>query len=119
MGDTYVTVTVRNPRLPHRSWEGRFLVDTGAMDCLVPRTHLEAIGINPQSSRTYRLADGSEAEFDVGVAQIEFMGEILGGRVMFADSDTQPLLGLTALESAGMLVDPEAQQLIRRPYLRL
>ncbi len=64
-------------------------------------------------------SDGSEAEFDTGVAQIEFMGEILGGRVMFADSDTQPLLGLTALESAGMLVDPEAQQLIRRPYLRL
>ena len=93
-------------------------VITGAMDCLVPRTRLEAIGIHPQSSRTYRLADGIEAEFDVGVAQTEFMGEILGGRVKLADTEPLLLLGLTALESAGMLVDPEAQQLRRLPYLR-
>ena len=119
MGETYVTVTVRNPGALDRCWEGEFLVDTGATDCFVPRAHLEAIGIEPQGSRVYQLADGREVECDLGVAQIEFMGEILGGRVVFGESAAEPLLGVTALESAGFVVDPEGQQLKRRAYLRL
>ena len=38
-------VTIRNPADPERKWTGRFLVDTGAFDSLVPRPHLEAIGL--------------------------------------------------------------------------
>ncbi len=30
MGATHVTVTIRNPADPERSWEGLFLVDTGS-----------------------------------------------------------------------------------------
>ncbi len=41
MGATHVTVTIRNPAAPDRAWEGLFLVDTGATDCLVPRPHLD------------------------------------------------------------------------------
>lgn len=48
MGATHVTVTIRNPAVPHRSWEGLFLVDTGATDGLVPRPHLEAIILMPK-----------------------------------------------------------------------
>ena len=48
MGATHVTVTIRNTAVPHRSWEGLFLVDTGAMACLVPRPHLEAISLMPK-----------------------------------------------------------------------
>lgn len=43
MGTTHVTVTIRNPAAPERSWEGLFLVDTGAVDCWVPGKHLEEI----------------------------------------------------------------------------
>ena len=45
MGAPHVTVTIRNPAEPDRTWEGLFLVDTGATDSLVPRQHLEAIGL--------------------------------------------------------------------------
>ena len=48
MGATHVIVTIRNTAAPHRSWEGLFLVDTGATDCLVPRPHLEAISLMPK-----------------------------------------------------------------------
>ena len=48
MGAMHVTVTIRNSAAPHCSWEGLFLVDTGATDCLVPRPHLEAIGLLPK-----------------------------------------------------------------------
>ena len=40
MGATHVTVLIRNPAEPDRTWEGLFLVDTGATDSLVPRLHL-------------------------------------------------------------------------------
>ena len=111
MGDTYVAVTVRNPATPDRYWEGQFLVDTGAFECMVPRTHLEAIGIKPQGSWRYWLADGSETEFEVGVAQFEFMDVFFGVNVMFGNPGTQPLLGVIALESANVIVDPKDQQL--------
>ena len=45
MGVTHVTVAIRNPAEPEGVWEGLFLVDTGATDCLVPRQHLESIGL--------------------------------------------------------------------------
>ncbi|MCY3785488.1 MAG: clan AA aspartic protease [bacterium] len=114
MGETHVDVTVRNLAQPHRCWEGSFLVDTGATDTQVPRRHLEAIGLEPVGSGVYVLADGSEADLDVTNAGIEFMGEILSGRIIYAESDAEPLLGLTALESAGLEVDPRNQALKRR-----
>ena len=119
MGATHVTVTIRNPADPDRAWEGPFLVDTGATDSLVPRPHLEAIGLEPRSRRTYVLADGSEITVDVTTAEIEVMGEIVGGTILFGEPDTEPLLGVTALESAGIEVDPVNQRLKRLPAVRL
>ena len=119
MGATHVTVTVRNPADPGRAWEGLFLVDTGATDSLVPRQHLEAIGVKPRSSRIYQLADGSEQRLDVALAEMEFMGEFTGGTVIFGDPRAEPLLGVTALESVGIEVDPRNQRLKRLPAVRL
>ena len=119
MGATHVTVTIRNPAEPERTWEGLFLVDTGSTDCLVPRPHLESIGLAPKGQRVYGLADGSELRMDITVAEIEFMGEIVGGTILFGDTDAEPLLGLTALESAGIEVDPINQRLKRLPSVRL
>ena len=119
MGATHVTVTIRNPAEPHKTWEGLFLVDTGATDCLVPRPHLESIGLIPKGQRVYELADGSEIRMDITTADIEFMGEIVGGTVLFGEANTEPLLGVTALESVGIEVDPLNQRLKRLPAVRL
>ena len=75
MGATYVDVTIRNPADPHRSWTGRFPVDTGAFDSLVPREHLEGIGLQPRGRRGYVLADGKPATLDITIAEIEFEGK--------------------------------------------
>ncbi len=119
MGATQVTVTIRNPAEPERTWEGLFLVDTGATDSLVPRPHLEAIGLAPRGQRRYELADGSELRLDVTVAEVEFMGEIVGGTVIYGEAGVEPLLGVTALESVGIEVDPVSQRLRRLPAVRL
>ena len=64
MGATHVTVAIRNPAEPGRGWEGLFLVDTGETDCLVPKQHLESIGLVPEGQRIYGLADGSEIRLE-------------------------------------------------------
>ena len=119
MGITHVTVAIRNPAEPERVWEGLFLVDTGAIDCLVPRQHLESIGLAPAGERIYSLADGSELKMGVAGGQIEFMGETVGGAVVFGEDDAEPLLGLTALASAGIEVDPHNRTLGRLPAIQL
>ena len=119
MGMTHVTVTVRNPADPNRIWEGLFLVDTGAVDCLVPARHLREIGLEPKGKRTYELADGSEVKMDIAVAEIEFMGDLVGSTVIFGAEDAEPILGVTALESVGIEVDPRTQRLKRLPAARL
>ena len=119
MGATHVTAAIRNPAEPQRVWEGLFLVDTGATDCLAPRQHLESIGLAPEGQRIYGLADGSEVRLDIAVARVEFMGEFVGATVVFGENDAEPLLGVTALESVGIEVDPHKQTLTRLPATRL
>ena len=119
MGATHVTVAVSNPADPNRRWEGLFLVDTGAVDCYVPATRLREIGLQPEGRRTYELADGSEIVLEIAVARVEFMGEIVGATVIFGKDDAEPILGVTALESVGIEVDPQNQRLKRLPAARL
>ncbi|MEX2119986.1 MAG: clan AA aspartic protease [Pirellulales bacterium] len=99
MGATHVTVAVVNPADPSRRWEGLFLVDTGAVDCYVPGNRLREIGLEPRGRRVYELADGREVALDIAVAQVEFMGEVVGATVIFGDDSAEPLLGATALAS--------------------
>ena len=57
--------------------------------------------------RTYELADGSEVLMDIGVATVEFMGEVVGATLIFGQDDIEPILGVTALESVGIEIDPK------------
>lgn len=115
MGAIYTNVIIRNPADNNKSWEGRFLVDTGATESLVPAPCLEAIGLKPISQREYELADGSKIELGIAPGVIEFMGEIVGTTIVFGAADAEPLLGVTALESAAVEVDPRNQKLKKLP----
>ena len=119
MGATCVDVTIRNPADPERTWTGRFLVDTGAFDSLVPRVRLDAIGLTPRGSREYVLADGKSVAMDITIAELEFEGEVVGGTIVYGDAGAEPLLGVTALESGGFEVDPRNEQLKRLPAVLL
>ncbi len=119
MGATHVTVTVRNIAEPEKSWDGLFLVDTGATDCMVYRKHLEAIGLKPRGKRTYELADGTELVLDVTSAEVEFMGDFAAATIIMSDEDVEPILGVIPLESVGIEVDPVSQRLKRLPAVRL
>ena len=56
---------------------------------------------------------------DVATGDIEFMDEITAGLIIIGDADADRLLGVTALESAGVEIDPQSQRLKKRPAVRL
>ena len=64
-------------------------------------------------------ADRLTADLRDHLAGHDFMGEFVGGMVIFGGDDAEPLLGVTALESVGIEVDPVNQRLKRRPAVRL
>ena len=111
MGLTKVTTKLSNPAAPERSYEALFLVDTGATDCLAPGEELRKIGVAERGRMAYELADGRVKEYGYGLVQIEFMGEITAGRVILGEPDVEPILGVTALESVGIMVDPANKSL--------
>ena len=119
MSAIYVDVTIRNPADPQRSWTGKFLVDTGAFDSLVPRARLEKIGLKPRGRRNYVIADGKSVSLDITVAEIEFEGEVVGGTAVYGDEGAEPLLGTTALDSGGFEVDLRSGELKRLPAVLL
>ena len=47
------------------------------------------------------------------------MGEFVGATVGFGPDDAEPILGVTALESVGIEIDPVSQRLKRRHAVRM
>jgi len=115
----YVVVTLMPLSADGRVYRTSFLIDTGATDSMVPASELRRIGIRPIGNRSYELANGQVMECPFGLAQIEVMGEITAGRVIFGPEGTESILGVTALESVGMTVDPANQTLRRLPSIPL
>jgi clan AA aspartic protease len=118
MGATYTAVKLRALGVGNGSYEERFLVHTGATDCVAPASALLKIGVQPIGKSKYALANGAEQEFQFGLVEITVMGEVTAGRVVFGPENAEPLLGVTALESAGLTVDPN-QTLNRLPAIPL
>lgn len=119
MGLTHVRVTLCGLGADNGEYEADFLVDTGATDSLAPASELRKIGVQPVGTTAYELANGSIQEYPFGLVRIVFMGEITAGRVIFGPDNAEPLLGVTALESVGITVDPTDRTLKRLPAIPL
>jgi clan AA aspartic protease len=109
MGRTRITTLVFNLLKDRSPCEADFLVDTGAVDCLVARDRLSQAGVSPEGKAVYELADGRPGELEYGFARIVFMGEENVGRVIFGADGVEPILGVIALGAAGIVVDPRTQ----------
>ena len=86
------------------------LVDTGAIFTLVPRAVLEQLGVRPTGTRTFQTIEGRPIEREVGVVEIEVQDRQPPGPVpvVFGEPDDGAVLGVTALESMGLKVNPAA-----------
>jgi predicted aspartyl protease len=86
---------------------------------VAPATALRRIGLEPDGTNTYELADGSFRDYAFTCARLDFMGSTVVSRIVFGPDEAEPLLGVLALEAAGIEVDPANQRLKKLPALRL
>ena len=119
MGLTYVTVAVKNLEAKGTSFEEEFLVDTGAINCMASASALHKIGIKIEGHDAYELANGQLVEYPYGFARITFMGSQTVSKIIFGEENIEPLLGVVALESTGIGVDPMTQTLKRMTAIPL
>ena len=115
----HVTARVRGIASINGGYESDFLVDTEATDSLAPGAELRKAGIQPIGKTVYELANGAVEEYEFGLAEITFMGEVTAGRIIFGPDNAEPLLGVTALEFVGITIDPANRTLKRLPAIPL
>ena len=109
---TRATLSVRRTRHSRRKAEVPFLIDSGAVYSLVPADTLRGLGIRPHRRVDFSLADGTSISRQVGDAFFEFQKEMGGAPVIFGEVGDEPLLGMTTLESLGLVLDPFKRRLL-------
>jgi len=121
MGFVRVPVKLFAAEDGRESVEVEALVDTGAIFCLFPRSLLARLGVQPSGKRAFRAIDGRPIERDVGAVQIELEGTQPPGPVpvIFGQETDSSVVGVTALESMGLMVDPTTGTLRKTDLLLL
>ena len=107
MGLTHFDARIRNPAAPERSWQGSSLVDTGAIASLVPRPTWRPSACTPSGRACTRPSTIVRSRWTSPAV------------IIFGDAKAEPLIGVTALESVGVEVDPVNQRLRKLPSIRL
>lgn len=88
------------------------LVDTGSEFTWAPRAVLEELGIRPEFTQRFLVADGRQLERSVGIAIIHAAGSKAPDYVTFAEPGDMIILGARALEGMNVRVDPQRKQLV-------
>jgi predicted aspartyl protease len=113
MGLTHVTTRVSDLAKQGTPYEAEFLVDSGSIDSLAPGDALLAAGVQPEGKAVYGLANGQPIEYEYGFARVSLLGEETVTQVIFGPPGAEPLLGVVALESVGVVLDPVTKSLKR------
>lgn len=106
MGVTTVILTVREHRKSEKSADAEFLVDSGAVYSLVPGKILDELGIEPYKEMSFSLADGTIIKRKISSAYFEYEGEGGPAPVIYGEEGDTALVGVTTLESIGLVLNP-------------
>ena len=88
------------------------LVDTGSEYTWVPLRVLADLGIRPEQTQRFVVADGRHLERQVGIAIVHAAGAMAPDFVVFAEPGDMILLGARSLEGLNMRVDAQRKQLV-------
>jgi clan AA aspartic protease len=111
MGAAIKLFIVKESRKTNKKIQVEFLIDSGAVYSLVPAAQLKTLGIKPYKTLDFVLADGSKMTRHVGDAYFEYQGEGGSAPVIFGEKGDEPLLGVTTLESLGLVLNPFKREL--------
>jgi clan AA aspartic protease len=119
MGMFDVKVKLASLAAPSKIEEVSLLLDMGATLSWIPREILERLGVAAYSRLPFTLADGHRLERDVTAVLIIIDGREAPVQVAFGDPGEESVLGASALEGLGFMVDPVAKKLVPRDLLAL
>jgi predicted aspartyl protease len=119
MGMFSVTVRLGNLAAPGRAEEVSLIVDTSATLPWIPREILEKLGAVPFSRLPFSPADGRRLERDITAVLLTIDGRKAPVEVAYGELGEEAVLGATALEGLGFMVDPVAKKLVPRDLLAL
>jgi predicted aspartyl protease len=88
------------------------LVDTGSEYTWVPREVLDDLGIRPEQTQRFIVADGRQLERPLGIAIVHAAGAKAPDFVVFAQPGDMILLGARSLEGLNVRVDAQRKQLV-------
>ena len=94
------------------------LVDTGSAFSFIPGSALRALGVQSIDTERFLLADGSVITRNIGEARVYIDGRDASTIVVFADEGIEPILGVHALESLRLVVDPLNETIASVEHLR-
>lgn len=117
MGLTKVKANVLNPARPNKKVTLNFLVDSGATYSVVPRAVLKKLGIRPESTESFFLANGEEITREIGNVLFEYRGRVRASPVIFGEEGDSNLLGIVTLEALGFVLDPLRRELRPLPMM--
>ncbi len=112
MGETYARVAIHGVN-KDTAEEVQLVVDTGSIYSWIRADTLTKLGVRPRGRRVFTTIEGKSIERDVGDALVEHDGEAAPTVVVFGLSEDAEVLGLHALESLGLEVDPVSRMLRR------
>jgi len=88
------------------------LVDTGSEYTWVPADVLSSLGIRPEHTQRFIVADGRQLDRPVGIAIVHAAGAKAPDFVVFAETGDMILLGARSLEGLNVRVDAQRKQLV-------
>jgi len=105
MGYVRVRGTIANSLDHDLKLELEFLVDTGAIYTVIPKSVAEKLRLKESGKRKFKTG-GGVVELPVSEAFLCLDGECVTSLVAIGDEDMPVLLGVTTLELLGLQVDP-------------
>jgi len=88
------------------------VVDTGSEYTWVPSGVLAELGIKPELTQRFIVADGRQLERQLGIAIVHAAGAKAPDFVVFAETGDMVLLGARSLEGLNVRVDAQRKQLV-------
>lgn len=114
MGMFEINVKLASLTAPSQTEEMSLLVDTDATLSWIPRAILERLGVKAFSRLPFTLADGRRIERDTTAVLLMIDGRKAPVPVAFGEVGEESVLGATALETLGFMVDPVGGKLVPR-----
>ena len=113
MGIFRTTIAVAHAsRIDDRRTLTGVMVDTGSEYNWIPRTLLEALGVEPERVDRFETADGRVLERQVGFARLYAGDRSAIAAVVFAEPKDLVLLGAHGLEGLNLRIDLGRKELV-------